>query len=301
MAVVAPTVISGFKEDCERLISRFEQADGIRFESFCEIWKDMKFSLIFVGHQTILELLEFCEEALYISKRFLLWPTRFKERVGGLYLLYGIYYKMPTEKYKIRIRLEDWKNIMDFHAQIIEAEHLDANYILSKLIADNAFHYCIFDREFGLEKYLRTKERQIFNPYSVLPAIKDLTEQDDLLTKIDELSKLYKEKKSSMMSNKKGNPSLQLYNTNFSEEIIKDIQAFDKERREERKKHASNLEKKLSSSSKGAVAKRVQLPVRSNCIRAKIGHGFDTDSSGSEEENLMMIQKYDENLPESFD
>lgn len=97
-------------------------------------------------------MLEFCEEALNICKQFLLLPSRFKERIGGLYLLYGIYYKMPVEQFKIRMKLDDWRSIMELHAEIKEAEHLDANYILCKLITDNAFIFCMFDQEVHLIK-----------------------------------------------------------------------------------------------------------------------------------------------------
>lgn len=112
------------------------------------------FFYIFRGRPTFLELLEFCEETLNICKQFLLLPPRFKERIGGLYLLYGIYYKMPIDQFKIRVKLDDWQNIMELHAEIKEAEHLDANYILCKLIVDNAFHFCIFDSEVYIMKIL---------------------------------------------------------------------------------------------------------------------------------------------------
>lgn len=203
MAASKSFILSGFKEDCEQLIARFEQGNDIRFQTFCEIWKEMKFSLVFTGRPTYIELLEFCEETLNVCKKFLLLPPRFKERVGGLYLLYGVYYKMPIDQFKIRVKLDDWRSIMELHAEIKEAEHLDANYILSKLIADNAFHFCIFDKEFGLEKHYRAKEPQSFNPYSVLPTLKDLTDKHPMLSKINELSRAYEEKKKKSIDIKK--------------------------------------------------------------------------------------------------
>lgn len=47
MATNKSLFMNGFKEDCEQLITRFERADNIRFETFCDIWKAMKFSLVF--------------------------------------------------------------------------------------------------------------------------------------------------------------------------------------------------------------------------------------------------------------
>lgn len=84
---------------------------------------------------------------MHISKQFLLTSTRFKDRIGALYLLYGIYYQKPVDEFKIRIKSTDWQILMELHKQIKNGEHFDANYILSKLILDNAFHFSLFDRE----------------------------------------------------------------------------------------------------------------------------------------------------------
>lgn len=35
------------KVDCEELLSRFQKTDSVRFETFSQIWKEMKFSEIF--------------------------------------------------------------------------------------------------------------------------------------------------------------------------------------------------------------------------------------------------------------
>jgi hypothetical protein len=70
-----------------------------------------------------------------------------KERIGALYLLYGIYYKIPINQLKIRLTLSDWNYLMELHRQIKIHEHLDANYILCKLIVDDAFIHCVSDIE----------------------------------------------------------------------------------------------------------------------------------------------------------
>lgn len=293
-------VVNGFKEDCEKLISRFEQADDVRFQTFCEIWKDMKFSLILTGRQTILELLELCEEALHICKQFFLLPSRFKDRIGGLYLLYGVYYKMPIDQFKIRVKLEDWRSIAKLHAEIKEAEHLDANYILCKLITDHAFHYCLFDHEFGLEKHFRMKERQCFNPYSVLPVLKDLTSEQHVLPEIASLSKLYKEKKSALMAKMKSN-SLNLYDTDIAETIVKDIQTFEEHRKDEQARRGAGCDKQFAAStSKEDSDKISQLKSARKKIKSKLAHGFDTDSSESDDE-MIIFDDHDINLPELFD
>lgn len=70
-----------------------------------------------------------------------------KERIGALYLTYGVYYKMPVKQLKIRMTLSDWSGLMELHSQIKEEEYLDANYILCKMIVDRVFIHCISDRE----------------------------------------------------------------------------------------------------------------------------------------------------------
>ena len=41
-------IASGFREDCVKLIEAFKNGESMKFESFCDIWKDMRFSLIFL-------------------------------------------------------------------------------------------------------------------------------------------------------------------------------------------------------------------------------------------------------------
>ncbi|XP_034180111.1 proximal sequence element A Pbp45 [Osmia lignaria lignaria] len=301
MAADKSSILNGFIEDCEELIVRFERADDIRFQTFCEIWKEMKFSLIFTGRPSFLELLEFCEEALNICKQFLLLPPRFKERIGGLYLLYGIYYKMPVEQFKIRMKLDDWRNIMELHAEIKEAEHLDANYILCKLITDNAFIFCMFDQEFGLEKHYRVKNAQCFNPYSVLSSLKDLTEKGQVLSKISELSKIYESKKQALICRSNADGSLKLFNANIAEEIVGDIQALEEQRKRQQIKNEIDKEQIYPSTSKEEHKKLSHMKGNyKKKIRSYINGGFQSDSNNSEDEALD-VEDYDSDSTENFD
>jgi hypothetical protein len=38
--------IDALTSDCRVLLARFEEKQSIRFEAFCEVWKQLKFSLI---------------------------------------------------------------------------------------------------------------------------------------------------------------------------------------------------------------------------------------------------------------
>lgn len=295
------SILNGFIEDCEQLIVRFDRADDIRFQTFCEIWKEMKFSLIFTGRPNFLELLEFCEEALNICKQFLLLPPRFKERIGGLYLLYGMYYKMPIDQFKIRVKLDDWRSIMELHAEIKEAEHLDANYILCKLIVDNAFHFCIFDKEFGLEKHYRIKNAQCFNPYSILSTLKDLAEKQQTLSKINDLSELYEQRKQALIFKNNSGTALKLFDANIAQEIIGDIHALEEQRKKQQMKNEVGKEQTYASTSKDEHKKLSQLKSNSKKkVRSFIDGGFQTDSNDSEDEALDL-EDFDSDSPENFD
>ena len=104
--------------------------------------------MFYRGRQTYSELLEFCEEVMSIAKQFVLPPYSFKAQIGGLYLLYGLYYKMPIKDIiKIRVTQDQWISLMELQEQLKEGEHLDANFILSTLIHDEAFINTVFDFE----------------------------------------------------------------------------------------------------------------------------------------------------------
>lgn len=279
-------VTRGFKEDCQRLITRFERANDIRFETFCEIWRDMRFSLIFTGRPCYLELLELCEEALHVCKQFLLLPPRFKERIGGLYLLYGIYYKMPIDLFKIRMSLDEWRIVMELHAEIKEGEHLDANYVLCKLIADNAFHFCISKSEFGLERHYRKKNLNCFNPYSILPRLKDLIDENQILAEVDALSKAYEEMKETLRG--EGDESMKNFNffeSNIAEEITNDIRKFEEERRTQQLETVDDLENTdVASTSKG-ISNNARTCGRRNKVKSLFYNTLSTKSDESEEED----------------
>lgn len=92
-------------------------------------------------------MLEFCEEALTIAKQIMLSSMDVIDQVAGLYLLYGLYYKIPVENVKIRVTLKEWQTFLSFHDKIREEGFFDTSYIFVKLVTDNAFHHCLFGNE----------------------------------------------------------------------------------------------------------------------------------------------------------
>ena len=112
--------------------------------NFVKIFKSLQ---IYSYHPSEAALTTFCEDALCIIKQFLVNASSLKERIGALYLTYGVYYKMPVKQLKIRMTLSDWSCLMELHSQIKQEEYHDANYILCKMIVDHIFIHCISDRE----------------------------------------------------------------------------------------------------------------------------------------------------------
>ncbi|XP_020752078.1 snRNA-activating protein complex subunit 1 [Odocoileus virginianus] len=133
---------AGLKDDCEALLSRFQEMDSVRFEDFTELWRSMKFGTIFCGRMRNLEKNTFTKEALTSAWRYFLPPYTFQIRVGALYLLYGLYNtQLCQPKQKIRVALKDWDEILKFQQDLINAQHFDAAYIFRRLRLDRAFHF----------------------------------------------------------------------------------------------------------------------------------------------------------------
>lgn len=130
------------KADCEELLSRFQQTESVRYELFSVIWKKMNFSSIFYGRLEAYEKRSFSRVVLATAFSYMLTPYTFQIRVGGLYLLYGLYYsQLLTPREQIRLALKDWEDIQKFEQDAFNAQHFDVVYIFRKLQSEKAFHF----------------------------------------------------------------------------------------------------------------------------------------------------------------
>lgn len=139
--------IEEIKTDCEELLSTFQQTESVRFETFSKIWKEMRFSEIFLGTIEGKETRAFSREILAIACTFFLPPFTFQIRTGALYLLYGLYNSQlaqPPEK--IRLSLKHWDDLKKFEQDAANAQHFDAVYILRKLISEKAIKFTAMPR-----------------------------------------------------------------------------------------------------------------------------------------------------------
>jgi len=238
-------------------------------------------------------LTEFCEDALCISKQSLVNASSLKERIGALYLVYGIYYKMPVKDKKIRMTLSDWKCLMELHSQIKQQEFLDANYILSKLIVDRAFIHCISDREYGIERFFYQKQEQPKLDVNLMPEIKELAAPEKLLSIISNLSKVYEEKKRALYDPE--GESLQLYNASMADSIVNNIRTMQSESRifvKSQMKNTSCGKSTAPSSSVQKDQKRIRL--RKNLVLSKIGRAFEKGIESEEESEEEEMENLSE-------
>uniref|UniRef100_A0A3Q3APQ3 Small nuclear RNA activating complex, polypeptide 1b n=1 Tax=Kryptolebias marmoratus TaxID=37003 RepID=A0A3Q3APQ3_KRYMA len=129
------------KSDCEELLGRFQRTQSVRFEVFASIWREMEFAQIFWGTINHKKRL-FSRLVLDAACCYFLPPFSFQIRVGGLYLLYSLYHSQtacPSEQ--IRLALKDWEDVKKFERDAVDAQHLDAVYILRQLMLSKAFHF----------------------------------------------------------------------------------------------------------------------------------------------------------------
>ncbi|XP_066597465.1 snRNA-activating protein complex subunit 1 [Prorops nasuta] len=263
----------GFKQDCEELIKQFELTEDIRFETFVKLWKEKQFSLVFTWCRSLSDLQAFCEEGLHICKQYVLSTTHFKQRICALYILYGFYYKMPIDTFKIRVNCDEWQIITEFHQDIRLGEHVDASYVLSKLIADGAFHFCLFDKEHGLEKPYRKKKQHYLNYQSVTALIKSLSEPDNMFSTINNLSRVY-EKYKKDLTDQSGVSTPNLYNASVFESLNSKVEELTK----------SIQEKAAVNTSEPKRSERY-----SNVIHQKLNVTTDFDSESSDEDDVCPL------------
>ncbi|XP_048061674.1 snRNA-activating protein complex subunit 1b isoform X2 [Megalobrama amblycephala] len=130
------------KTDCEELLARFQATESVRYEQFLEVWRDMNFSSIFYGKPEPSERRRFARLILSVVSPYFFPPYTFQIRVGGLFLLYGLFNsQLVTPREKIRISLKDWKDVMQFQRDAVNAQHYDVVYIFRKLLTDKAFYF----------------------------------------------------------------------------------------------------------------------------------------------------------------
>ena len=166
--ILLPYCATGVKTDIETLLSRFTETQSVRYEEFAKVWREMQMPLIFYGRQDMRDLWLFVEELFSIALNYVLPPYSFQVRVGGLYIMYGLFFKQPNDpKIKFRVTQQTWKTLIEFIEEAQSQSHLDVVYVFLKLRHSGAFHFTVTPGQFD-------------------PLLKETTDGEDQNTLADE-------------------------------------------------------------------------------------------------------------------
>ncbi|XP_054861868.1 snRNA-activating protein complex subunit 1b [Amphiprion ocellaris] len=197
------------KTDCELLLSRFQQTQSVRFEVFSGIWRDVNFSHIFCGTLKF-EKRPFSRLVLDTASSFFLPPFSFQIRVGGLYLLYSLYHSQPAlPSEQIRLALKDWEDVKKFERDAMDARHLDAVYILRRLMFCKAFHFTAMPTRLFYRKRRKAERSVLCEEFMERVSRPQELISVELLEELGNIHELYEKLKTSTSSTKL-DPSVQL-------------------------------------------------------------------------------------------
>ncbi|XP_041845502.1 snRNA-activating protein complex subunit 1-like [Melanotaenia boesemani] len=149
---------SPLTEDVEELLGRFQRTDSVRYEDFSAIWRDMRFSDVFLGMTNNGEIKRFSRVTMATAMKYFLPPYSYQIRTGGLYLMFGFYnMQLAVPPVRIRLALKDWDHVQAFLRDSVDAQHYDVVYIYQKLVAAKAFHYTAMPHFLTFQKHHNLK------------------------------------------------------------------------------------------------------------------------------------------------
>lgn len=152
-----PYIAAGFRNDAEKLLDRFVAKKSLKFADFAEVWRDLHFTTIFMGRESLRELTEFIEEC-YRNALLFMDASDPYQKVGTVYLLYSLYLKQPSLLLKsqvpIRVSFRQVFEIYNVENHFLEGsicndDVLDLTYIVTKLFKMEAFSICCFPIPMG--------------------------------------------------------------------------------------------------------------------------------------------------------
>ncbi|KAI8323492.1 hypothetical protein GQ54DRAFT_316624 [Martensiomyces pterosporus] len=133
--------LSAIEGDVRTLMRTFQRLQAYDFESFCDVWKLLNFSLIhFVATEKNSR-----QNFMRTTYRLVLshfQPHAILEiRIGVVYALYLLYFTQPVNfpNISIRVTMEIWAALTSLYQYCSESEIRDVVYVFDKLMADGAF------------------------------------------------------------------------------------------------------------------------------------------------------------------
>ena len=168
--VLTISIIAGIDEDLEATmfsaLQAFEKEAGPRFSAFTKVWKESCFGCIFNGRESYRDLYEFTEEILERVKQSARPVYQNRERnhllrYAGLYMMYALFFKQPCRpRVKLRLTLEEMKELQDLVEQARTENHWDVVYAWSKLFNEHAFHFTALPTQMGLEMAIQLEQKK---------------------------------------------------------------------------------------------------------------------------------------------
>ncbi|XP_046668579.1 snRNA-activating protein complex subunit 1-like [Homalodisca vitripennis] len=185
-------MVTDFRNDCENLIDKFKEKLSDDFRDFVPLWKSFKFNLVYEKYSKFGLNYDFKEDSLQIAKTIMLNDYF----VGGIFLLYGLYFVQEDPKASIRLELYEYEKLLklikDERKTLIDT--CQPGYLFAKLLKNNAFAFVRFSRDFSMEG--QNRSRVIFSGQPiVMNEVKTFDDKSWLqgfLSKIDFIQDLKK-------------------------------------------------------------------------------------------------------------
>ncbi|KAF3838806.1 hypothetical protein F7725_010574 [Dissostichus mawsoni] len=192
-------------EDVEELLARFQQSDSIRYEYFSAAWRQMGFSDVFIGIVSMAEQKRFSRVTLATAVKYFLPPYSYQIRVGGLYLMFGLYNtQLAVPPVQIRLALKDWDIIQKFLKDSLNSGHQDVVYIYHKLVAAKAIHFTAMPHFLSFLKLRKRKQKTMCAGFiGRTMAVQELFSAD-ILEEVSNIESQYEKLKENTVADNKG-------------------------------------------------------------------------------------------------
>ncbi|KAF2905443.1 hypothetical protein ILUMI_00735 [Ignelater luminosus] len=154
-----------FQRDCEEFLQEYEKRKDFTLKTFSELWSQLDFeSTSLAGQDLIEELPYFADSYFFIIRKFLKHGSNDYIKVGAFYLMHAIYSQQHKKSIiKIKLVLSEFTQLQELAARLLETFERDFDFILYKLICEEAFQFVAVERDAGLEPRFVWQELELKN------------------------------------------------------------------------------------------------------------------------------------------
>ncbi|XP_028393781.1 snRNA-activating protein complex subunit 1-like, partial [Dendronephthya gigantea] len=196
--------IDDLTSDCRVLLARFEEKQNVRFETFCEVWKELKFSLIHHAGEHEWQKIQIVESLYRILGHYLTPSCPLQYQVGAIYSIYSVYHTQHVKpKVKIRMTLSMWNDFLKLQEYVREQKHYDIYYVMTSLRADKAFLFVAMPIQLacGSRDSISLYERDQAKGTRSSDIVQNTQE---IIQKVNEIDALYNSAKMELCSREEG-------------------------------------------------------------------------------------------------